>query len=198
MRVISGTKWGPNSHTLRNIYVTLRRSKIDYGCQIYNTASYSTKQILESLPPQALRTCTDVIEGASLSECPQPPWHLLKPNVSTQLHNIITKKGLPHLIKSEVIVGPRTTNNLERWHSKIKKIVQTPHPNIYKLIELLQCQEAVSRCPMLQYAAGGKRINRRRKYREIETRLGNLKQRHANREMTTVQFADSASYLLHL
>ncbi|XP_071141886.1 uncharacterized protein [Mytilus edulis] len=35
------------------------------------------------------------------NERPQPPWHLLKPNVSTQLHNIITKKDLPHLIKSE-------------------------------------------------------------------------------------------------
>ncbi|VDI30071.1 Hypothetical predicted protein [Mytilus galloprovincialis] len=109
------------------------------------------------------------------SECPQPPWHLLKPNVSTQLHTIITKKDLPHLIKSEVLEGPRTTNNLKGWHSKVKQIVQTPHPDIYKLIELLQRQEADSRCPMLQYAAGGKRINRKRKYREIETRLGNLK-----------------------
>ncbi|XP_076094650.1 uncharacterized protein LOC143065150 [Mytilus galloprovincialis] len=107
-------------------------------------------------------------------------------------------EGNRHLWNHYNTVGPRTTNNLEGWHSKIKKIVQTPHPNIYKLIELLQRQEAASRCQMLQYAAGGKRINRKRKYREIETSLGNLKQRHANREMTTVQFADSASYLLHL
>ena len=30
-----------------------------------------------------------------------PPWHLQKPLVQTQLHNIITEKDLPHLIKSE-------------------------------------------------------------------------------------------------
>jgi hypothetical protein len=37
----------------------------------------------------------------SHSECPTPPWHLQKPLVQTQLHDVITKKDLPHLIKSE-------------------------------------------------------------------------------------------------
>lgn len=68
-----------------------------------------------------------------------------------------------HLWNHYNTVGPRTTNNLEGWHSKIKKIVQTPHPSIYKLTKLSQRQEAASRCQMLQYAAGGKRINRKKK-----------------------------------
>lgn len=103
-----------------------------------------------------------------------------------------------HLWNHYYTVGPRTTNNLEGWHSKIKKVVKVPHPNIYRLVELLKRQEALSRCQMLQYASGGKRVNRKRKYREIEDRLGDLKLRHTNREMTTLQFADAASYLLHL
>ena len=37
----------------------------------------------------------------SHSECPTPPWHLQKPLVQTQLHDVITKNDLPHLIKSE-------------------------------------------------------------------------------------------------
>jgi hypothetical protein len=37
----------------------------------------------------------------SYCECPILPWHLQKPIVQTQLHNIITKKDLPHFIKSE-------------------------------------------------------------------------------------------------
>jgi hypothetical protein len=37
----------------------------------------------------------------SYSECPTPPWHLQKPLVQIQLHDVITKKDLPHLIKSE-------------------------------------------------------------------------------------------------
>jgi hypothetical protein len=37
----------------------------------------------------------------SHSECPTPPWHLQKPLIKTQLHDVISKKDLPHLIKSE-------------------------------------------------------------------------------------------------
>ena len=37
----------------------------------------------------------------SYCECPILTWHLQKPIVQTQLHNIITKKDLPHFIKSE-------------------------------------------------------------------------------------------------
>jgi hypothetical protein len=36
MRLLTGTKWGANSYTLRNIYFALIRSKIDYGCEVYN------------------------------------------------------------------------------------------------------------------------------------------------------------------
>ncbi|KAJ8310642.1 hypothetical protein KUTeg_012507 [Tegillarca granosa] len=79
-------------------------------------------------------------------------------------------EGNRHLWNHYHTVGPRTTNNLEGWHSKIKEFVKTPHPNIYRFIELLQRQKALSRCQMLQYAAGGKRVNRKRKYREIESR----------------------------
>jgi hypothetical protein len=37
MRLLTGTKWGANSYTLRNIYFALIRSKIDYGCEVYNS-----------------------------------------------------------------------------------------------------------------------------------------------------------------
>ncbi|XP_050406180.1 uncharacterized protein LOC126821734 [Patella vulgata] len=30
--------------------------------------------------------------------------------------------------------GPRTTNHVEGWHSKITSIIATPHPNIFKLV----------------------------------------------------------------
>jgi hypothetical protein len=38
MRLLTGTKWGANSYTLRTIYLALIRSKIDYGCEVYNSA----------------------------------------------------------------------------------------------------------------------------------------------------------------
>ena len=33
--------------------------------------------------------------------------------------------------------GPRTNNNLERWHSKVKKIAGKNQLNIFEIVELL-------------------------------------------------------------
>lgn len=94
--------------------------------------------------------------------------------------------------------GPRTTNHLEGWHGKLKKLVKAPHPNIFNMVKLLQHEEAVHACTLLQYQAGGKRVPRKRKYREIDSRLTTLKTRLQNQELTPVQFADAAAHLLHL
>ena len=51
---------------------------------------------------------------------------------------------------------------------------------------------------MIQYAAGGKQVPKKRKYREIDHRLTELKQRLHNQEIALDQFSDTASYLLHL
>jgi len=95
-------------------------------------------------------------------------------------------------------VGPRTTNNLEGWHSKIKKEVQHAHPNIFSLVAVFQEIESANFIRMLQYSAGGIRPSKKRKYRNLEYRLANLKDRLRNNEMTVVEYADAASYLLHI
>ena len=33
--------------------------------------------------------------------------------------------------------GPRTNNNLESWHNKVKKLTGKNHLNIYEIVELL-------------------------------------------------------------
>jgi hypothetical protein len=49
MRLLTGTKWGANSYTLRTIYFALIRSKIDYGCEVYNSASHAVKKLLDNI-----------------------------------------------------------------------------------------------------------------------------------------------------
>ncbi|XP_063416806.1 uncharacterized protein LOC134699047 [Mytilus trossulus] len=167
-------------YTLRKIYIALIRSKIDYGCEVYNTASASIKKILDKVQTQSLRLCTGSMKSASLKalqvemgdppyeirrkalitksflnistfennhpakksiqdtatfefysktvkrkpftliakdtlkgnnfsennvviyrESPIPPWHFTVPIVNTYLKDYISKKDLPHLIKSE-------------------------------------------------------------------------------------------------
>jgi hypothetical protein len=41
-----------------------------------------------------------------------------------------------HLWNHYQTEGPRTTNHLEGWHSKLKKHLQHPHHNIFNLIKL--------------------------------------------------------------
>ena len=41
LRVISGSDWGADKKSLLRLYDTLCRSKLDYGCQIYCSASKS-------------------------------------------------------------------------------------------------------------------------------------------------------------
>ena len=94
--------------------------------------------------------------------------------------------------------GTGTTNHLEGWHHKLKSYVQHPHPNIYNLIKLIQSQQSATEIRLIQYAAGGKRIQRKRKYIQIDNRLATLKERLNNGAITLEEFADSASHVLHL
>ena len=38
--------------------------------------------------------------------------------------------------------GPRTNNHMEGWHSRLKKVVGKPHPNIYELVDVIKREEA--------------------------------------------------------
>ena len=60
--------------------------------------------------------------------------------------------------------GPRTNNHLEGWHSKLKKLVNHAHPNIYQLIDLLQKTQANTEANQIQIRAGGKQRPQQKKY----------------------------------
>ncbi|XP_071145121.1 uncharacterized protein [Mytilus edulis] len=94
--------------------------------------------------------------------------------------------------------GPRTTNHLEGWHSGLKKVIQVPHPKIYTLLNYLKEEQAFNEITLIQYHAGGVRPTKRRKYTQLNQRLQQLKDQLQNDDITVFQFADTASYLLHL
>jgi hypothetical protein len=41
--------------------------------------------------------------------------------------------------------GPRTNNYVEGWHSRLKKVVGKPHPNIFELIKVMKKEEATTK-----------------------------------------------------
>ena len=40
--------------------------------------------------------------------------------------------------------GPRTNNNAEGWHSKMKKLAGKSHPNIYEIVTLFKSEQAAT------------------------------------------------------
>ena len=63
---------------------------------------------------------------------------------------------------------PSKVRCVEGWHSRLKKVVGMPHPNIFELIEVIKKEEATTRMKMSLYESGAKEPPRRRKVRERE------------------------------
>ena len=93
--------------------------------------------------------------------------------------------------------GPRTTNNVEGWHSKINKICKTAHPNIYTIMKMLQNIQSTNEAKLIQLSAGGKQRTKKRMHRQLDS-LQQLKTRFRNGTLNVVDYADAASHLLHI
>jgi len=61
--------------------------------------------------------------------------------------------------------GPHT-NDAEGWQPKIRKLAGKAHPNIYEAVELFKAEQTATEVSLMQLAAGGLPVRRRRKYRE--------------------------------
>ena len=69
--------------------------------------------------------------------------------------------------------GPRTNNNVEGWHSRLKKVGK-PHPNLYEIIDVFKREEASTKVKLQILQAGAQQAPRRRKMRQKEQRIQNL------------------------
>ena len=81
--------------------------------------------------------------------------------------------------------GPRTNNNAEGWHSKIRKLAGKAHPNIYEAVSLFKAEQAATEVTLLQLAGGGLPKRRRRKYRQHEQRILTIKEKYEAGEYST-------------
>ena len=101
MRYLSGTKFGADKLTLMTIYKTLIRSKLDYGCQAYASASESQLARLDRIQSAALRIVTGAYRSTSITdlqvECCVPPLELRREELILKY-----RPGLPVTANSEV------------------------------------------------------------------------------------------------
>ena len=58
LKVVSSNSWGADTTSLLRLYDALCRSKLDYGCQIYASASKTALRMLDPVHHKAIRICT--------------------------------------------------------------------------------------------------------------------------------------------
>ena len=45
-------------------------------------------------------------------------------------------------------------NHVEGWHSQLKRIVGKPHPNVFKIVDVMKKEQATTEMNLEQFAAG--------------------------------------------
>jgi len=80
----------------------------------------------------------------------------------------------------------------------VKKLIGKAHPNIFEIINFLKAEQDGIEVRMVQYAAGHQQPPKKRKYRTLESRLIQSRQRYENNTVDIYEFADSVSFLLKL
>ena len=58
LKVLNNKWWGADTASLLKLYVAICRSKLEYGCQIYSSASPSVLKLLDPVHNAAMRICT--------------------------------------------------------------------------------------------------------------------------------------------
>ena len=94
--------------------------------------------------------------------------------------------------------GPRTNNHVEGWHSKVRKLAGKAHPNIYEAVTLFQSEQAATEVSIMQLAAGGLPVRRRRKYRNYEKRLMTIREKYEAGDYSLSELVKACSHWVSL
>ncbi|CAF3076742.1 unnamed protein product [Rotaria sp. Silwood2] len=101
-------------------------------------------------------------------------------------------KFLPHMCNHYRNILPRTTNYLEGRHSRLKKHVNAPHPNIYVAIGLLQKKQSLASISRLRDNMGAPSPKRRKNKVIIDECLIKLWQRYDEGRLDIPSFLKAA------
>ena len=69
IRVVAGKKWGGDQKTLKKLYSAICRTKMDYDCQLYNTASAGNLKKLDSIQREGIRIYTGAFKPRLWKRC---------------------------------------------------------------------------------------------------------------------------------
>ena len=81
IRMVAHLKWGEDRDTLVMLYRAIVRSKFDYGCIVYGTASNTNLRQLDSIHNSDLRLALGAFCPSQCPACTQRPTKLHRRNV---------------------------------------------------------------------------------------------------------------------
>ena len=122
LRSITGQRWGANKATLLRIYRTLIRPKIEYGFELFFTASKTTLKQLVTLQNTCLRICTGAMKTTATdilyNECSELPLNLrIKTSLIKYSCELATSND-----------NPATEILKDTWHNHYGKFVTGKEP----------------------------------------------------------------------
>ena len=118
LKAVSGTKWGADRATLMKLYYSLIRSRLDYGSQLYQTASKTAIGVLDPIQNQCLRIaagCWKTSPTTALEvECHCAPLFLHREEVSIKY--ILRLLELPENLNITSVMKENILSN--KWRNK--------------------------------------------------------------------------------
>lgn len=90
--------------------------------------------------------------------------------------------------------GPRTNNHVEGWHSRLKRIVDKPHPNIFEIVDVIKREQATMEMKWEQYAAGATQPPRKKRYVQRDEKIRKLFERFQNGESSLAEYLSSVRH----
>ena len=146
MRYLSGTSYGADKITLIKIYKSLIRSKIDYGCQAYSSATQSQLKRLDRIQAAALRIATGAYKSTSninvQIECCVPPLQLRREELILKYWARSSANGDQLPLNNLYDLSVYDTNR-DRAQGKIPFVVQVRDLQYEYQIQDLQVQPPV-------------------------------------------------------
>ena len=98
IKCLSRKTWGADRSTLLKIYRALIRSKLDYACQIYNSASTTAIKMLDSIHHYGIRLSTGAFRTSPIpslyAESSEPSLYLRRDKLCLQLYSRLL--GMPN------------------------------------------------------------------------------------------------------
>jgi len=88
----------------------------------------------------------------------------------------------------------RTTNNAEGFHNAFRSLVGADHPTIWRFIESLRKTQRKNEMAILQYGAGHNPPQRKKAYRDKDSRLKKVVQSYGT--MGTLEYLNSVASII--